>query len=45
MGDSEGVHSVFVRKPEGMKQLGRPRCRWQDDIKVDLKEVACAGID
>jgi hypothetical protein len=33
-----------VGKPEGKKQLGRPRPRWQDNIKMDLQEVGCGGI-
>ena len=31
-------------KPEGKKPLGRPRCRWEDNIKMDL-EVGCGGMD
>jgi hypothetical protein len=36
------VYRVFVGKPEGKRQLGRPRYRWKDNIKMDLKEI---GID
>ena len=32
-------------KPEGKKSLGRPRRRWEDNIKMDLQEVACGGVD
>ena len=32
-------------KPEGKKSLGRPRRRWEDNIKMDLEEVGCGGID
>ena len=39
MGEKRGVHSVLVRKPEGKRALGRPRRRWEDNIKVDLQEV------
>ena len=39
MGEGRGVHRVLVRKPEGKRPLGRPRCRWEDNIKMDLKEV------
>jgi hypothetical protein len=35
----------FVGKPEGKKQLGRPRRRWEDDIKMDVWEVGCGGVD
>jgi hypothetical protein len=34
-----GVHRVFVGKPEGKRPLGRPRSRWEDNIKMDLQEV------
>ena len=44
MGEGRGVHSVLVGKPEGKRPLGRPRCRWEDNIKMDLKEVGgCCG--
>ena len=33
------VHRVLVGKPEGKRPLGRPRCRWEDNIKMDLQEV------
>jgi len=39
MGEGRGVHSVLVGKPEGRKPLGRPRRRWEDNIKTDLQEV------
>jgi len=39
MGEGRGVHRVLVRKPEGNKPLGRPRRRWEDNIKMDLQEV------
>ena len=39
MEEGRGVHKVLVGKPEGKRQLGRPRCRWEDNIKLDLQEV------
>ena len=39
MGEGRGVHRVLVGKPEGKRSLGRPRCRWEDNIKMDLQEV------
>jgi hypothetical protein len=39
MVEGRGVHRVLVGKPEGMKPLGRPRRRWEDNIKMDLEEV------
>ena len=38
-GERRGVHRVLVRKPEGKRPLGRPRRRWEDNIKMDLQEV------
>jgi len=38
-GEGRGVHRVLVRKLEGKRPLGRPRCRWEDNIKMDLQEV------
>ena len=39
MGKDRGVHRVLVGKPEGKRSLGRPRRRWEDNIKMDLQEV------
>jgi len=39
MGVGRGVHRVLVGKPEGKRPLGRPRRRWEDNIKMDLWEV------
>ena len=38
-GEGRGVHRVLVGKPEGKRPLWRPRCRWEDNIKMDLQEV------
>ena len=38
MGEDRGVHRVLVGKPEGKRPLGRPRRRWEDNIKIDLQE-------
>ena len=35
------IYRVLVGKPEGKRHLGRPRCRWGDNIKMDLREVGC----
>ena len=37
MEEGRGVHKVLVGKPEGKRQLGRPRRRWEDNIKMDLE--------
>ena len=43
MGEGRGVHRVLVGKPEGKRPLGRPRHRWEDNIKMDLQEVGGGG--
>jgi len=39
------VYRVLVGKPEEKRPLGRPRCRWEDIIKMDLQEVGFEGMD
>jgi hypothetical protein len=39
------VYRFFVGKPEGKRPLRRPRCRWEDDIRIDLQEMGCGGMD
>jgi hypothetical protein len=43
--EKRGVCSVLVGKPEGKRPLGRPRRRWENNIKMDLQEVRCGGLD
>jgi len=43
--ERRGMYRVLVGKPEGKKPLGRPRRRWDDNIKMDLQEVGCGGMD
>jgi len=45
MGDRRGVFGVLVGKTEGKRPLGRPRHRWEDNIKMDLQEVGCGVMD
>ena len=45
MEERTGVYRVLVGKPEGKIQLGRPRLRLEDNIKMDLQEVRCGGTD
>ena len=45
MGNRRGVHRVLVGNPEGKRPLGRPRHRWEDNIKMDLQDVGCEGMD
>ena len=45
MGERKGVYRVLVGKPEEKRPLGRPRHRWEDNIKIDLQDVGCGGMD
>jgi hypothetical protein len=45
MGERRGAYRALVGKPEGRRPLGRPRHRWEDNIKMDLREVGCGGAD
>ena len=45
MGEERGVYRVLVGKLEGRRQLGRPRRRWVDNIRMDLQEVGCGYMD
>jgi hypothetical protein len=45
MGERRGAYRVLVGKPEGKRPLGRPRHRWEDIIKMDLKEVGMEGMN
>ena len=39
------MHTVLVRKPKGMRPFGRPRYRWEDNIKMDVRELGCVPGD
>ena len=45
MGEGRGVYRVLVGESERKRPLGRPRRRWEYNIKVDLQEVGCGGMD
>jgi hypothetical protein len=45
MGEERGVHMVLMGKPEGKRPLGRPKRRWEDNIKMNLQEVGCRGME
>jgi hypothetical protein len=45
MGKSRIVYRDLVGKPEGKRPLGRPKCKWEDEIKMDLQEVEYGGMD
>jgi hypothetical protein len=44
MGEKRGAYRILKGRPEGRRPLGRPRCRWDDNIKIDLQEVGW-GMD
>jgi hypothetical protein len=45
MGETRNACRILVGKPEGKTPLGRPRPRWVDNIKMDLREIGWAGVD
>jgi hypothetical protein len=45
MGEGRVVYRVLVGKPEGKIPLGKPRHRWEDNIKMDLRKVGCEFVD
>ena len=45
MGEGKGVYRVLVGKPGGKTPMGRTRRRWENNIKMDLREVECRGMD
>ena len=45
MGERRDVYRFLVGKPEGKRRQGRPRLRWEDNIKMGHQEVGCGGMD
>ena len=45
VGETRSVYRVLVGKPEGKRPLGRPRRRWEDNIKMDIQEEGCGVMD
>ena len=45
MRERKGIYRVLVGKREGKRPLGKTRHRWEDNIKIDLEEVGCGGVD
>jgi hypothetical protein len=45
MEEGRNVYRVLVGKPEGKRPFGRLRCRWDDGIKIDLREIGCGGVE
>jgi hypothetical protein len=44
MGERRGAYRALVGKPEGRRPIGRPRRRWEDNIKMDVREVGWGGV-
>jgi hypothetical protein len=44
-GEKRNAYKILVGKEEGKRPLGRPRCRWEDSIKMDLRKIGWCGID
>jgi hypothetical protein len=45
IGEGRGAYRILVGRPEGRRPLGRPRRRWEDNIKIDLQEVGWGGMN
>jgi hypothetical protein len=45
MGEKRIEYRILMGNPEGKRPLGRPRRRWVDNIKIDLREIGCDGMD
>jgi hypothetical protein len=45
MGEERKMYKVLAGKPEGKRPLGRPRRRWEDEIRKDLREIGLGGVD
>jgi hypothetical protein len=45
MGEKRNAYRILVGQPEGKRTLGRPRCRWVGNIKIDLREIGWDGLD
>jgi hypothetical protein len=45
MGEMRNSYKRWVGKPEGKRPLGRPMCRWEDNMRIDLREIGWEGVD
>jgi len=45
MGEMRNAYKILIRNPEGKRPLRRPGCRWEDNIRRDLWEIGCEGVD
>jgi hypothetical protein len=44
-GERRGLYEILVWKREGKRPLGRPKLRWKNNVKIDIPEVGCGGMD
>jgi hypothetical protein len=44
-GEVRGAYNILIGRPEGRRPLGRPRCRWEDNIRMDLRETGFGDVD
>jgi hypothetical protein len=44
MGEMRNVYKVLIRTPEGKALIGRPKHRWEDNIKIGLRDLGCEGV-
>jgi hypothetical protein len=45
VGEERNVYKILMGKPEGKRPLGRPRCRWEDGIRMNLREIGWGNVD
>jgi hypothetical protein len=45
MGEEKNAYRILVRKPKGKRPIGRPRRKWEDNIRMDLREIGWGGIN
>jgi hypothetical protein len=45
IGEVRGAYNILVGRPEGRRPLGRPRCRWEDNMKMDIREIGFGDVD
>jgi hypothetical protein len=45
MGETRNAYNILTGKPEGKRAFGRPRCRWEDNIKMNLRKTGWKGLD